>query len=132
MPQLRQIWQTLWEQDAHRFLSRPMLEKSIKFRQAELSGIWLTPEQKSRLEQLIKQYKRNPVSFNQKENGLLPGSRIIKTHKGHKHLINVKHDGLLEYQGKTYSSLSQIAYIITGTKWNGWLFFGLKKKKNTK
>jgi hypothetical protein len=33
-----------------------------------------------------------------------------------------------EYDGKPYKSLSAIARAITGTRWNGWLFFGLRKQ----
>jgi hypothetical protein len=32
-----------------------------------------------------------------------------------------------EYQGRPYQSLSAIARAITGTRWNGWVFFGLRK-----
>lgn len=32
-----------------------------------------------------------------------------------------------EYQGRPYQSLSAIARAITGTRWNGWMFFGLRK-----
>ncbi|MGH1397664.1 MAG: DUF2924 domain-containing protein [Alphaproteobacteria bacterium] len=34
------------------------------------------------------------------------------------------------YQNKEYSSLSTITNEITGSHWNGWLFFGLKNKKD--
>jgi hypothetical protein len=33
-----------------------------------------------------------------------------------------------EYCDKHYGSLSEIAFVITGTRWNGWVFFGLKKR----
>ena len=33
-----------------------------------------------------------------------------------------------EYQGKHYPSLSAIAYRVTGTRWNGFHFFGLKQE----
>jgi len=36
-----------------------------------------------------------------------------------------------EYQGRPYQSLSSIARAITGTRWNGWLFFGLKNRRGT-
>ena len=35
-----------------------------------------------------------------------------------------------EFEGRRYRSLSAIAGEITGTKWNGYLFFGLTEKKN--
>ena len=42
------------------------------------------------------------------------------------HWVLVKAEGF-EYEGKAYSSLSKIANDITRSRWNGWLFFGLKK-----
>ena len=36
-------------------------------------------------------------------------------------------DGAFEWQGRRYRSLSAVARAITDTRWNGWLFFGLKK-----
>lgn len=47
-------------------------------------------------------------------------------HEGRKHSVLVKAEGF-EYQGQIYSSLSKIANDITGKRWNGWVFFGLKK-----
>jgi Protein of unknown function (DUF2924) len=39
--------------------------------------------------------------------------------------VTVLHDGY-EYAGRPYNSLSAVARTITGTRWNGWVFFGLK------
>ncbi|WP_035992083.1 DUF2924 domain-containing protein [Bradyrhizobium sp. WSM1253] len=41
------------------------------------------------------------------------------------HCVTVRHDDF-EYLGRPYKSLSSVARQITGTKWNGWVFFGLK------
>jgi hypothetical protein len=128
LSELRQIWQELWGEAAHRFISRPMLEKSIRFKQAELRGEGMPSEQKIRLNQLIKQYKRSAVSFDQNDNDLKPGTRLIKIIRDKKYIVTVKNDGLFDYDGKIYSSLSQVAFAITGTRWNGWAFFGLKNK----
>ena len=38
-------------------------------------------------------------------------------------------DDGFEYQGRRYKSLSAIARAITGTRWNGWTFFGLKNHR---
>jgi hypothetical protein len=38
-------------------------------------------------------------------------------------------DDSYEYQGRRYQSLSAIARAITGTRWNGWVFFGLKNQR---
>ncbi|MEE1562888.1 MAG: DUF2924 domain-containing protein, partial [Alphaproteobacteria bacterium] len=40
-------------------------------------------------------------------------------------------DGGFEWQGRKYKSLSAVARAITGTRWNGWLFFGLRKHGKT-
>ncbi len=47
--------------------------------------------------------------------------------KGVEHYVTVLADGGFEYQGRPYKSLSPIARAITGTRWNGPLFFGLRK-----
>lgn len=57
----------------------------------------------------------------------LPGSLLAKDFKGETYVVKVL-DGALEFAGKRYTSLSAIAKEITGTKWNGFLFFGLTKE----
>ena len=54
-----------------------------------------------------------------------PGSLLIKEFHGTTHIVQVLDDGF-EYDGKTFRSLSAIAQAISGTKWNGFTFFGLK------
>jgi hypothetical protein len=60
----------------------------------------------------------------------MPGGWIMKHHKGKTHVVKVLDDGRFEYEDRRYKSLSAIAQEITGTKWNGLLFFGLTEKKN--
>lgn len=65
---------------------------------------------------------------------LLPiGTRIIREYQGEKHEVIVMGKKLFTYKGKPYKSLSAIANEITGTRWNGWVFFHIKKEvKNVK
>jgi len=70
----------------------------------------------------------NPSCFDDSRPEIKPGTRLIKEHGGSRHVVTILQAGY-EYQGKTYSSLSQIASEIAGTRWNGWAFFGLKRKK---
>ena len=42
--------------------------------------------------------------------------------------MTVREEGY-DYEGRPYQSLSSIARAITGTRWNGWVFFGLKNTK---
>ena len=60
----------------------------------------------------------------------MPGGWIMKHRKGKTHVVKVLDDGRFEYEDRRYKSLSAIAQEITGTKWNGLLFFGLTEKKN--
>jgi hypothetical protein len=59
---------------------------------------------------------------------LVPGTKLVKTYGGETHVVEVTRDGLL-YEGETYRSLSAVAKHITGTHWNGLLFFGLRRRK---
>ncbi len=123
--ELRQMWARAWGREPHPRIGRTMLEKSLEYKTREREGHGLTSEQQARLEQLIKQYKRNPACFD--GNGpLKPGTRLVRIHEGKKHSVLVKAEGF-EYQGRVYGSLSKIANDITGKRWNGWVFFGLKK-----
>jgi|YelNatPaOPRAMG01_1025707.scaffolds.fasta_scaffold149518_2 hypothetical protein len=58
----------------------------------------------------------------------MPGGLIVKQFRGETIVVKVVDEGF-EYRDRRYSSLSAIAQEITGTKWNGFLFFGLTKEK---
>lgn len=55
-----------------------------------------------------------------------PGTRLLREWHGITHEVLVGEDGV-QYRGHYYRSLSQVARVITGAKWSGPLFFGLKK-----
>lgn len=57
-----------------------------------------------------------------------PGTRLIREWNNQAHVVTVEERGF-QYQGARYESLSEIARAITGTRWSGPLFFGLKDKK---
>ena len=57
----------------------------------------------------------------------LPGSVIVRVHRGVEHRVTVLDDGF-EYNGERHQTLSQLARRITGTPWNGFLFFGLQRR----
>lgn len=61
---------------------------------------------------------RNPVT----------GTRLIREWDGVEHTVTVLKDGF-DWQGCRYKSLSAIARAITGTRWNGYRFFGLRERK---
>ena len=55
----------------------------------------------------------------------IAGTRLIREWHGVEHCVTVLQDGY-EYAGRPYKSLSAVARAIAGTRWNGWVFFGLK------
>ena len=54
---------------------------------------------------------------------------IQRAHNGSIHEVLVLKDGF-EYQGRHFTTLSQVAREVTGTNWNGFLWAGLTKRKN--
>jgi hypothetical protein len=57
----------------------------------------------------------------------MPGCLIVKNYKDQTLVVKVL-DGAFEYDGRRFASLSAIAGQITGTRWNGFAFFGLEKE----
>jgi hypothetical protein len=61
----------------------------------------------------------------------IPGTVLTRTYKGKHVAITVMADGTFDHAGQTYRSLSTIAKVVTGSHWNGYLFFGLTKGSNS-
>ena len=57
---------------------------------------------------------------------ILPGTRLVRVWNDRRYEVIVLADGY-EFEGRTFRSLSAVAREITGTRWNGKVFFGLKK-----
>ena len=62
------------------------------------------------------------------EPSIKPGTVLLREWHGTQHQVIVRENGIV-FNGKQYKSLSQVAYRITGTKWSGPLFFGLKANR---
>lgn len=121
---LRAEWATQWGQQPHRRIGRAMLEASLNFKKWEYETRGVPKQVQQRLDVLLKDYRNNRVGFAPKQR-IKAGTRLERIYKGKKYSVIVTTSGF-EYAGKHWSSLSKIANHITGSKWNGWLFFGLK------
>jgi len=64
----------------------------------------------------------------QRDAGLAPGTLLRREWRGKEIVVTVLPDGF-DYDGEIFRSLSAVARAITGTQWNGHLFFGLKARK---
>lgn len=124
--ELRELWSQLWSRTPHTRMGRTMLEKSILYKQREQQGLGLTPEQKAHLDQLVQQYKNNPKCFDVPSNPLKPGVRLVRMYKEKKYCVVVQ-PNYFEYRDLKWFSLCAIANDITGTKTDGWKFFGIKR-----
>jgi hypothetical protein len=70
-------------------------------------------------------------AFERRTRDLSPGTVLTREWSGQHHRVMVLDRGFA-WEGRTYSSLSEIAKVMTGTKWNGPRFFGLRSKEDAK
>lgn len=111
--------------------NRKFLESRLAYRIQELAYGGLKPETVARLEALGEQLDGGNVVLRRTRAGEdrpIAGTRLVREYQGVQHTVTVLADGF-EYEGRPYRSLSAIARAITGTRWNGWSFFGLKTQR---
>src|SRR5258708_1855499 len=109
--------------------NRRFLESRLAYRVQELAFGGLKPETVERLAALAEGFDRKATKrARSAQDRPIAGTRLIRDWQGIEHSVTVRDDGY-EYQGRPYKSLSAIARLITGTRWNGWIFFGLKNQR---
>jgi hypothetical protein len=108
--------------------SRELLASALAWQLQERKFGGLKPATKRKLRVLARaqEHKKRAMPSPQLSTNLRPGTAIIKQWRGAQHVVTVLADGF-QHQGKVYRSLSQLAREITGTRWNGPAFFGLRK-----
>ena len=128
-PKLKQQWRDLFDSEPPPF-NRKFLESRLAYRVQELAYGGLKPETIRRLERLGEDLEGGDRRKSRIRADLTPitGTRLIREWQGVEHVVTVTADGF-EWQGRPYKSLSDIANAITGTRWNGWVFFGLKNRR---
>ncbi len=124
--ELKAQWRVLFGKEPPPF-NRPYLVSRLSYRVQELAYGGLKPETRARLEALGEQLDGGNVVLRRirADSRPLPGTRLVREYDGVQHVVTVRADDF-EYEGRPYRSLSAIARHITGTRWNGWTFFGLK------
>ena len=125
---LKQKWRDLFDREPPPY-NRRFLENRLAYRIQELAYGGLSEETIERLDALADELEgKAPRRRTALDNRPVAGTRLIREWKGVEHCVTVRNDGF-EYQGRPYQSLSAIARHITGTRWNGPLFFGLKNSR---
>jgi hypothetical protein len=130
MPDLKQQWRDLFDSEPPPF-NRRYLESRLAYRIQELAYGGLKPETIRRLEQLGEELDggdRKKRSTRLDRDRPITGTRLLREWQGVEQVVTVTADGF-EWQGRAYKSLSAIARAITGTRWNGWVFFGLRNHR---
>jgi hypothetical protein len=129
---LRARWRSVFQRSAPAHLTRHLLFAVIAYRlQADRFGD-LDHETKQVLDRTLAK-ETGPImsarlaSFDQKRTELSPGTVLVREWDRQSQRVMVMADGFA-WNGQTYDSLSKVAFAITGTKWNGPRFFGLRDK----
>jgi hypothetical protein len=124
---LLDLWLKLFGKPAHQQLRREMLVPILAYRMQEKALGGLKPSTCKRLHRLAEEFTTHPKSLSVPSLRMKAGTRIVREWQGQLHEVSVLDTGF-EYQGQHFRSLSEIARQITGTRWSGPLFFGLKKR----
>lgn len=106
--------------------NRKFLISRLAYRLQVLSVGGLSRETETRLQSIGEQLDGGNLVVRRIRTDRKPiaGTRLVREFRGIEHSVTVTTDGY-EYQGQPFKSLSAVARAITGTRWNGWIFFGL-------
>ena len=125
--QLRVDYREVFRNDPPKAFGPDLLRRSIAHRIQEKAYGGLSRSTQRLLDQLMKAYAAKPGGKIVLPRRIKPGSVLVRAWKGKSHRVTVLADGFV-YDGDTYSNLSEITVLITGTRWNGPRFFGLRSK----
>jgi hypothetical protein len=125
--ELKEHWRKLFGVVAPKHISRQLLLKAIAYQMRDKAGLGLSPETKRRLREIaaaVRDGREDSLYIGPR---IKPGTRLVRAWKGKTHIVDVLNDGFA-WDGAKYTSLSAIAKAITGTNWNGYVFFGVKRR----
>src|SRR5882757_34010 len=117
--ELRNRWKTLFGHSAPKSLRRNFLAR------AEAYG-GLSVATKRRLREIANAVRNGDANAALGSNRIKPGTQMIRQWQNTTHKVTALNEGF-EWNGRAYKSLSAVANAITGTNWNGYAFFGVKR-----
>src|SRR5215469_5704857 len=122
---LRSRYRELFRTEPPKAFGPDLLRRSIAHRIQERAYGCLSREHQRLLDQLVKAARAKPNGRLELPRRIKPGSELVRTWNHKTYRVMVMEKGFA-WEGKTFSSLSEIAFEITGNKWNGPRFFGLR------
>ena len=122
---LRKRYSELFRTEPPKAFGPDLLRRSIAHRIQERAYGGLPASTRRLLDQLVKAAMAKPNGRLELPRRIKPGSELVRTWKGKTYRVTVTANGFA-YDGRTFAGLSEIASAITGTRWNGPRFFGLR------
>ena len=126
--QLLDLWQSVYRKVAPAGIRREILIPFLAYKIQENTYGGLKPSIRAELRRIAQSLKSNPDGLLGRSR-IKPGTRILRRWRGEMHEVFVT-ESAYEYRGTRYRSLSEIARCVTGTRWSGPAFFGLKTMKS--
>jgi Protein of unknown function (DUF2924) len=126
--ELRKRYRELFRAEPPKAFGPDLLRRSIAHNIQEKAYGGLPACTRRLLNQLVKAALAKPNGRLQLPQRIKPGSELVRTWKGKSHRVTVVANGFA-YGGERFTSLSEIATRITGTRWNGPRFFGLRTRE---
>ena len=127
-PAVSDLWQQLFRKEPPPEIRKDLMLRIIGQRLQEREFGGLSDAGCRRLRQLASTFEADPKTVVSNRPPIKPGTRLVRQWKEQVHVVEVEPEGY-EYKGSRYESLSEIARLITGTRWSGPLFFGIKAKQ---
>jgi len=124
--ELRNHWKTLFGHPAPKSLRRNFLARAVAYQmQVEAYG-GLSVATKRRLREIANAIRNGDANAMLGSSRIKTGTQMIRQWQNTAHTATALAEGF-EWNGRTYKSLSAVANAITGTNWNGFAFFGIKR-----
>ena len=128
-PQLLDMWQKLYDRAAPPGIRRELLVPFLAYRMQEHAYGGLKSSARSELRRIARDLEKSAGSTRLVlRPKIKAGTRLLREWRGQTHEVIATESGY-EYRGVGYRSLSEIARKVTGTRWSGPAFFGLKNAK---
>jgi hypothetical protein len=125
---LRRLWAEAFGAQPPRAFGPDLLKRSLAQKIQEDAFGGLPAPSRRLLNQLIGQHGKNSGKIVLPRR-IKPGATLVREWKGKSHRVTVLAEGFA-WDDKQYASLSEIARSITGARWNGPRFFGLRNDKD--
>lgn len=124
--ELQALWKDLFNRPAPLHAQRELLINCLTYRIQEQASGGLRAATRRQLVKLAQDLAAGTAPVLLDTNRIKPGTRLVREWQGHTHEVLAIENGF-RYRDQHYGSLSEIARLITGTRWSGPVFFGLKR-----